>query len=111
MGGSLGPIYNPAPPPSTYMAFNYSEGGSSQGGGGGGQNLVVGNVPGGYQSAGYHPGPRSGSSSSGGAGSHLQLAASGSGSESEGESIVQNELWQEPHTHSQMFPLPAQPGS
>merc|ERR1719193_1535303 len=31
--GGLGPIYNPAPPPSTYMTFNYSEG-SSQGGGG-----------------------------------------------------------------------------
>jgi len=96
--GGLGPIYNPAPPPSTYMTFNYSEG-SSQGGGY--------NTPG----TGYPPPPLPGgggyhSSSSGGGGSHLQLAASGSGSESEGESIVQNERWQD--KHAQMFPLPAQ---
>jgi len=108
VGGSLGPIYNPAPPPSTYMAFNYSEGGnSSQGGGSGTGSGAAGLVVSGYQTS--FPGPRSQSSSSGGAGSHLQLAASGSGSESEGESIVQNERWQE--SHNKLFPMPAQQGT
>ena len=62
---NLGPIYNPAPPPSTYMTF----------GGPGGQALG----PGGQAPINQSP---SGSSGGGGSLRHT-LAASGSGSESD----------------------------
>jgi len=73
--GGLGPIYNPAPPPSTYMTFyqDPSSGNTTQ------QSFI--NPPGPQERQGGSG--RSPSSSSGHTAGHIELAASGSGSESE----------------------------